>query len=249
MRKVIIILGLFCMLFAQEVDLATVTAKLDEGTKLYQKDQLEEALGPFQEAADGFEKMLQGVLSPEDEAYAKYFLATAHYYVARIQNDASLFESTSQEFSQSASAFRGLDIMGEEYVRSQYMKALCSFRLYQLATTERSKIRALEPAIGDFSNFVQDDDVLKNAEDFQELIDNAYYFLGYCKYQIAFLKSFDMGQLSNAQKYYDEAITAFQQAQKAQDERLVLSANLMEANCHYMLARLYFRPSEDEWNT
>ncbi len=248
MRKALVLLGLLGVLFAQETNLATITEKLDQGIKLYVKDSLEAALGPFQEAANGFEQMLQGVLSPEDEAYARYFLATAHYYIARIQKDASLFESTSQEFNQAASAFKSLDILGEEYVRSRYMKALCSFRIYELSTSERSKAKALDQSIGDFESFLTDEDIQKNKKDFQDLIDNANYFLGYCEYQLGYIKSFDMGQLANAQKLYTKAIDAFKEAAKSQDERIAISAQIMEADCHYLLARLYFRVSDDDWD-
>ncbi len=247
MKKALILLGLTTLLWAQETNLASITEKLDQGIKLYVKDSLEAALGPFQEAANGFEEMLQGVLSPEDEAYTRYFLATAHYYIARIQKDASMFESTSQEFNQAASGFKSLDILGEEYVRSTYMKALCSFRIYQLSTTERSQAKALDKAIGDFEAFLGDEDIQKNKKDFQDLIDNANYFLGYCYYQLGYLKSFDMGQLANAQKLYNKAIDAFGEAAKAQDERIAISAQIMQANTHYLLARLYFRVSDDDW--
>ncbi|RKZ26305.1 hypothetical protein DRQ29_05070, partial [bacterium] len=248
MKKVIIMLGLLGLIFAQEVDLASITAKLDKGTKLYQENKLEDALVPFQEAANGFEQMLQGVLSPEDEAYATYFLSTTKYYIARIQKDVSGFEATSKLFNESAAAFKSLDIVGEEYVRSKYMKALCSFRLYQLANTERAQIKNLDPAIGDFDNFINDEDVMKHADDFQDLIDNAQYFLGYCRYRLAYLKSFDMGQLSNAKQNFEKAITSFQSAKKSPDEKISLAASLMETNCHYMIARLFFRVSDDDWS-
>ena len=248
MKKAIIILGFMGLIFAQETNLASITAKLDQGTKLYQNNKPDSALVPFQEAANGFEQMLQGVLTPEDEAYTKYFLATAKYYIARIQNDASQFEETSKLFNESAGAFKGLDIVGEEYVRSKYMKALCSFRLYQLANTERAQIKKLDPAIGDFNDFVNDEDVQKHAEDFQDLIDNAQYFLGYCQYRLAYLQIFDMGQLSNAQMNIEKAIESFQSAKKSSDERVSLAASLMEANCHYLLTRLFFRVSDDDWD-
>ncbi len=241
-------LALCALATSQETDLASVTAKLDQGVRSYQSGKLDEALAPFQEAASGFEQLLQsGALTREDDAYARYFLATAQYYIARIQKDASLFEKADQTFQEAAKAFLDLEIVGEEYVRSQYLRALCSFRLYQLAKTERNKAKRLDQAIGDFSAFLADENVQKNAKDFPELIDNANYYLGYCNAMLGYLKSFSPSTYSNAKKHYEDALSAFSAAKKAGDERLSLAAAYMEACCHYLIARLYLHVEEKNW--
>ncbi len=250
MRRIIIFAALTLFIvsvFAQDVTLSSATSKFDEGVKAYQTGNLEEALTPFQDAADMLNQLLQGVLSPEDEAYTKYFYATAQYYVARIRKDGSMFESASKTFNEAAGAFKGIETVGEEYVRSKYLRAMCSFRLYQLATTERNQAKMLDQAIGDFTDFISDEDVQKNAKDFPDYIDNSNYYIGYCKYMLGYLKSFNPAQYSSAKKLYDEALNSFDEAKKASDERMSLAASYMEAGTHYLIARLYMRVSENDW--
>ncbi|RKZ28091.1 hypothetical protein DRQ26_01810, partial [bacterium] len=249
MRRIIItaVLLSFVCAFPQDVSLAGATSKFDEGVKAYQKGNLEEALAPFQESADMLEQLLQGVLSPEDEAYTKYFYATAQYYVARIQKDGLMFESASQTFNETAGAFKAIETVGEEYVRAKYLRAMCSFRLYQLAVTERNQMKMLDQAIGDFTDFLADEDVQKNAKEFPDYIDNANYYLGYCKYMLGYLKSFNPAQYSSAKKLYGEAFDAFSAAEKSSDERLSLAASYMGAATHYLMARLYMRVNERDW--
>ncbi len=250
MRRTLLMAALLlAALFAEEgqADLGSSVTLLDQGIKAFQQGKNEEALGPFQQAATGLEQVLQGVLAQEDEAYAKYFLATANYYIAAISKDAGLFESTSQKFMESAGAFKSLNILGEEYVRSKYMRALCSFRQFELAKTDRLQTKNLTSAIGDFGDFLSDDDVKKNAADFKDLIENASYFKGYSHYMLGFLKSFDNAQLSNARKQYDDAQKEFQKAKNSSDERISISASYMEAMSGYFLARLFMRVAEDDW--
>jgi len=249
MKKTLILLCLVGVLFAQDLDLSTLTTKFDQGTKLFMEDKGEDALIPFGEAKDGLEQMLSGVLTPDDEAYAKYYLAYTYYHIARINNDNEVFETTWQGFFDAARVFSDQDNIAEEYIRSKYMQALCSFRQYQLASNERNQMSTLDKAKGDFIGFVENEHVLANAEEYQFLIDNAYCFLGYCQYMLGYLKSFNMGQLSTARGNYNGALESFGKAKNSTDERVSLAATYMEANCNYMLARLYMRVSEDDWAT
>ncbi|RKZ33410.1 hypothetical protein DRQ27_00190 [bacterium] len=250
MRKFLLItmpLLALCLASAQTIDLATATQALDKGVKSYLAGDMDKAKPLFEEAIKDFEQLLGGVLSPSDEAYSKYFLATARYYAAKIGKDRDLIEKAAETFRDAALAFKNLGIIGEEYVRSVYMRSLCSFRLFQLAATERAQARELDKAIGNLMAFLDDENVQKNKADFQDLIDNATYLLGYCQYQLGYINSFYPGKYGTAKKFLKDAVETFKKAKMSSNEQLALSAAYMEATCHYVIARLYLRVPEDKW--
>ncbi len=108
MQRILIVLAVlfgFC-LFAQ--DLRTGTEKLDIGNKLYQEDKAEEAKAAFSEAAGVFDAILDGIASPDEAAYSRYYLATAQYFIAKIDKDNDGFTKASQGFQEAINAFKVL---------------------------------------------------------------------------------------------------------------------------------------------
>ncbi len=235
------------VVFAQEMDLGTATQILDKGVKAYNVEKFDESKAEFENAVTAFEELLSGVLSPSDEAYSKYFLGTSQYYVGRIGKDSDMLEKSAETFREAAMAFKNLNILGEEYIRSLYIRALCSFRMAQLTTSERTRARFLENAIGDFISFLEDDNVKANADDVQELIDNGYFLLGFSRFSLGFISTFKEATYSNAIKLFGDAKEAFDVVKKSSNERLALASTYMDAVCIYTNARVYLRVSDDNW--
>lgn len=248
MRRVVVWLAILAALIvAQESSLSDITVQIDAGTKAYQENRRDEAKSSFVSAKNSLENMMKGVLAPEDAAYVLYYLATTKYYIARIDKDQTLFEEASKNFSEVANSFKGLGIVGEEYARSKYMRALCSFRLYQLAAHENFQLKKLDDAVGDFSDFLQDSIIQANAQDFLELLENAKYFFGYCKFVIGNIKRFNPALYGDADKMFTESASAFAECKKASNEELAIASAFMEAFCHYARARLFMRVHADDW--
>ena len=144
-----LILSFAIGLFAQ--DIRSGTEKLDQGIKNYQEDKLEESKAGFTEALNIFNTIKEGVQTPEDVAYTQYYIATCQYYIARIDKDSDGFSKASDAFQDAINAFKTIETLGEEYVRSLYYRSLCSFRQYQIATTENVQLKTLDNAVGDLS--------------------------------------------------------------------------------------------------
>ncbi|MBN2542410.1 NHL repeat-containing protein [bacterium] len=220
---------------------------LDKGIDLYQNEKDEEAATEFTSAEGKFKELIDGVISPEDRAYSQYYKATALYYLGRIKNDVGFYDDASAAFGEAITGFKGIDLLGEEYIRSKYLRALCSFRKYEMERVERNQRMLLEESIGDFLDFLGDD-ALKGTEDYNELIENAKYMIGYSLYNSAQLDAFRAATLSKSKKSYQDAIGYLKELGDAENEELSIAAKILESQCHYGIARLYMRVDEIDWS-
>ncbi|MBN1756249.1 NHL repeat-containing protein [bacterium] len=243
---VIYITGIIGLINAQGIREAIEV--LDQGIELYQNEKSEEAGAKFEEAESKFETLTKDVISPEDLAYSQYYRATALYYMGRIRNQVDHYNSASATFGEAINGFKGIDLLGEEYIRSKYLRALCSFRKYQMERAERSQKMLLEESIGDFLDFLNDE-ALRDPEGYQDLIDNANYLIGFSLYQAGMLDAYRSATLSKALKSYNDALDYLVKLKDAEDEKLTIASKVMEAQANYMMARLFMRVDEDDWES
>ena len=220
---------------------------LNAGIGFYQEDKMEEATDKFESAAASFTTILEGVIPQEDKAYSNYYLATAKYYLGRIKKQKELFSEASEDFQKSIQGFKAIDLLGEEYLRSKYMRALCSFRQYQTERGTKSQIRFLESAIGDFEEFLTDEQLEEREEDLLDIIENAKFLKAFCKYKIGSLKMGNKSGFSNAKTMFSEALDEFGALEKASTEIIAIASQFLEAELHYMTARLYMQVDDEGW--
>lgn len=233
-------------LLAQEIKEAINV--LDNGIEAYQQGKNQEAQALFTEASAKFKSLLQGILSPEDEAYIRYYNATASYYVARISKNKAGFDDAINEFQQALAKFKDISTYGDEYMKSKYMIGLSYFRKYQLETVERNMIKLLSDCISAFKDFLSDSVVKISKDEIGDLKENAKFFIGYSNYMLGYYRIF-LGSVQDAKENMQQAVTAFDSLWTASQEHIAIASRFMSAISHYGLARVYMRVSEENWQT
>ncbi len=244
--SIVVILIAFSGLWAQT--LKESINLLEEGVEYYQKGKQADALSSLQEAHQGFESLLQTVLSTEDQAYTTYYDAMALYFIARLEESSSGFDDAKEKFREAISLLENAEIIGEEYIRSKYMMGLCDFRKSELVSTERTKIKYLGEAVANFEDLLADDLIKTRRDDFIDLYEQGTFFLGYSKYLLGDLYLLSNSTVRDAKNNLGEAAEIFPELEKAEDEAIAISSRFMEAASHYTLARVYMRISPDEWS-
>ncbi len=220
---------------------------LDKGIEAYQADNMEQAATNLENAVVEFDNLLKGMTSPEDAAYSRYYRATALYYLGRIKEDINTFADASKAFEDAINDLVGIELLGDEYVRSKYLRALCSFRQFQMTSVSTQQNLYLENAIGDLQSFLDDTVVVKSGG-YLTLTENSTFLLAFAFYTIGELESFNVTTYSTAKDKLNESIKYFQRMENAENAKLSVAAKFYEGESHYQIARLYMRVSKDKWD-
>lgn len=231
----------------EQTGIGLISTLYEAGGDAYKEGDKAKAQSLFERAESEARSFIAGIISPADEAQAKYFRGVSLYYLGRLTNDNAKYEQAGTALREARDAFINVNKLSEFYLDCKYRIGLCSFRQAELAKIEDTKAKRYSEANGDFRDFLEDPALNAFKTDLIDKIENAKYLSSLSLFSRGTIKMYQVAEYGSAKSDFTSSAAGFAELSTAKNQQIAVVSRLMEGLCHYYLARLYMQVSPDDW--